>query len=207
MRLSVIREPGTAAALLDPVRGRILKALREPGSAASVARALGLPRQRVAYHVKQLEKAGLLTHEGDNRRGNCVERVVKATAEHYLVGPSSVGELRPDTTAYQDQFSSNYLLGTAASVIDELTEVREQAAVANKKVPSLTLNTSVRVNSGKEMAQFADDLTKALASVVARYQTNDKNSRPFRLVVASYPCPPSERTTGTTTNKGQTDNG
>ena len=187
--LSVVQHPRAAAALLDPTRALILKALRQPGSAASVARSLGLPRQRVAYHVRQLEKAGLVTHEGDNRRGNCVERLVKATATHYLVGPASVGELGPAGGEYSDQFSSSYLLGTAASLINELTTVREQAAKSKKRVPTLTLNSTVEVESSTQMAQFAEDLTKAVAEVVAKYQSTGDHRRSFRLVVGSYPKP------------------
>ncbi|MGZ3447389.1 MAG: winged helix-turn-helix domain-containing protein, partial [Myxococcaceae bacterium] len=71
--IEVVDAAGTASALIDPARIRILSALREPDSAAGVARALGLPRQRVGHHVRALEAAGLLTCIGERRKRNCVE--------------------------------------------------------------------------------------------------------------------------------------
>ena len=58
--VDVIEDPGAAAAILDPVRGAILAALAEPGSATTVARRLDLPRQKVNYHVRALEQHDLV---------------------------------------------------------------------------------------------------------------------------------------------------
>ena len=74
---------------------QILKLLREPRSAASVARELELPRQRVTYHVRALEKSGLLRNVGERRRGNFVEQLVQATARYYLIAPQALGDLAP----------------------------------------------------------------------------------------------------------------
>ncbi len=65
--VQVLQSLDTAATVLDGMRLRILAGLREPHSASSVARALGLPRQRVGYHVRALEKAGLLVPAGERR--------------------------------------------------------------------------------------------------------------------------------------------
>src|SRR5262245_23815025 len=57
----------TLQALSHPTRVAILEALREPASAASVARTIGQPRQRVNYHLKELEHAGLVERVGEER--------------------------------------------------------------------------------------------------------------------------------------------
>jgi DNA-binding transcriptional ArsR family regulator len=86
--LAVIAAPDQAAALLKPlVRLRILERLRKPDSATGVATALGLPRQRVGYHLKELEHRGLVRHAADRRKGNCIERVLHASAGRYLISP------------------------------------------------------------------------------------------------------------------------
>ena len=74
--ISVIAQTEPAAALLNPLRMRILALLREPDSAAGVARRLELPRQRVTYHVRALEDSGLLRNVGERRKGNCVEKLM-----------------------------------------------------------------------------------------------------------------------------------
>lgn len=53
--VEVIQDPAAAVAALDPVRARLLAELRAPGSAASLATRVGLSRQRVNYHLRQLE--------------------------------------------------------------------------------------------------------------------------------------------------------
>jgi predicted ArsR family transcriptional regulator len=58
----------------------ILRRLREPGSAASVAAQLDAPRQRIRYHVRELERAGLVTRVAERAHGGLVERLVQASA-------------------------------------------------------------------------------------------------------------------------------
>ena len=55
---------------LDPIRASILDALTEPGSAATVAAAVGSTRQKVNYHLKALEAHGLV--ELAEERGGAV---------------------------------------------------------------------------------------------------------------------------------------
>ena len=56
----MIDEPAVAAAMLDPLRARILAALVEPGSASTLAADLGVSRQKVNYHLRALEEHGLV---------------------------------------------------------------------------------------------------------------------------------------------------
>src|SRR5262249_21954807 len=49
-----------AADLLEPLRARILKLARKPSSSTQLGIELGLPRQRVNYHVRELSRSGLL---------------------------------------------------------------------------------------------------------------------------------------------------
>src|SRR2546428_794734 len=74
-----------AAVLLRPFRTRILEMLAEPQSAAGIARRLDVARQKVGYHLKELEKQGLVELVEEKKVGNCVERIVRATGGAYLV--------------------------------------------------------------------------------------------------------------------------
>ena len=56
----VIDDPAAASVSLDPVRARLLAELAEPGSASSLAAKVGLPRQKVNYHLRTLEQHGLV---------------------------------------------------------------------------------------------------------------------------------------------------
>src|ERR1700679_1686782 len=78
--VQVIQSIDAAAALFSAPRLRILAELAEPDTAAAIARRVGLPRQQVSYHVRELEHAGLVTFVEERRKGNCVERVIQAAA-------------------------------------------------------------------------------------------------------------------------------
>ncbi len=78
-----------AAVLLEPTRLKLLEALAEPQSASGLARTMKLPRQRINYHIRALESAGLVKKVGQRRKGNCIERLVKAVAHSYLISPEA----------------------------------------------------------------------------------------------------------------------
>ena len=58
--VAVIDDPAAAEAALEPARARLLAQLTEPRSAAMLAAAVGLPRQKVNYHLRTLERHGLV---------------------------------------------------------------------------------------------------------------------------------------------------
>ncbi len=59
--IDVIQQADRASAVLHPLRRQILEALAaEPGSASTLARRLGEPRQKVNYHLRELEQHGFV---------------------------------------------------------------------------------------------------------------------------------------------------
>lgn len=67
--VTVIEDPAAAAVSLDPIRARLLAELAAgPASAAMLAPKVGLPRQKVNYHLKALEKHGLVELAGSGAR-------------------------------------------------------------------------------------------------------------------------------------------
>jgi DNA-binding transcriptional ArsR family regulator len=202
---AVVETTDQAAVLLDPVRLQILARLREPDSAAEVARSLGMPRQRVGYHIRELEKGRLLRFVGERRRGNCVEHLLQATADYYVVGPSALGAVSPDTRAgaggLRDRFSSAYLIAAASRTIGDVATLRERARGAGKQLPTLTLESEVRFTAPEQQRAFAEELTESIARLVAKYhdagpvtgQTAGPGSaagRRFRIVVSGHPALP-----------------
>ncbi|MEE8119692.1 MAG: helix-turn-helix domain-containing protein [Gammaproteobacteria bacterium] len=187
-QVTIIREPQQAAALMDPIRIRILELLKEPGTAAGVSRRLGMARQRAAYHVKTLEKTGLLHHVGDRKRGNCMERVVRTIAGHFLIDPEILGELGVTPAAVKDRFSSTYLVAVASHTAREVSQAQIMAAQADKKLGTLTLQSDIRFRSSQERAAFTDELTQAVTSLVHKYHDDESEvGRLHRLVLLGYP--------------------
>ena len=86
--VTVIEDPAAAAASLDPIRAGLLAELAEPGSASTLAARVGLTRQKTNYHLRALERHGLLELVEERRKGNCTERVLQATAASYVISPT-----------------------------------------------------------------------------------------------------------------------
>ena len=90
-----VDSPRRASALLNPMRLRLVRMAQEPVSATELARRLGLPRQRVNYHVRELARAGFLRPAGRRRKRNLVEQRYVATARSYVLSPEILGPSRP----------------------------------------------------------------------------------------------------------------
>lgn len=177
---------------MEPMRLAILAHLRDPESAAGVARALALPRQRVGYHVRELEKARLVRFVGARRRGNCLEHLLQATAACYVVGPQALGAMgatSADAGRFRDRFSSAYLIAAASRTIGDVAMLRERARSLGKTVPTLTLETEIRFAGPEQQRAFANELTEAMARLATKYHNaSTARGRPFRIVVSGHPC-------------------
>src|SRR5262252_11113214 len=101
--VTVIEDPAAAEASLDPIRARLLAALVEPGSATMLAARVGLPRQKVNYHLHELERHGLVELVEERRKGNMTERVLRATASSYVISPAALSPLAPDPARSPDR--------------------------------------------------------------------------------------------------------
>ena len=177
-----------AASVLNPMRLRILDALREPGSASTVARQLGLARQKVNYHLRELEKAGLLEEVETRRAGNCLERIVRAKATHYLINPAVLGALAADGGSVEDHFSSAYLIALASGLIRDVAGAQQRAVKAKKRVATFALQTEVRFATAEDRRRFTEELANAVAKLVAKYHDDETaGGRTSRFVIGAYP--------------------
>ena len=174
-------------ALLRPMRARVLERLAEPGSASSLARELGVARQNVRYHLKELEKQGLLELVEEKKKGNCTERIVKATARAYLVSAEALGKLASDPDAAADRFSSAYLTAVAATAVRDLAGLRRRAEAAGKKLPTFALQSELAFPTAQARHEFAEELAQAVARLISKYHHPKGEGRSYRLFVGMHP--------------------
>ncbi|MFD1046885.1 ArsR/SmtB family transcription factor, partial [Kibdelosporangium lantanae] len=87
MAITYVDEPEQVRAALSPLRRDLLKRLRTPGSASQLAAELEVPRQRLNYHLKALEKAGLVELVEERQRRGCVERILRTRPGALVVDP------------------------------------------------------------------------------------------------------------------------
>lgn len=190
--VEVISDPTAAAIALDPVKSRILAALATPASAAALAGRLGLPRQKVNYHLRALEEYGLVALAEERVWGGLTERVMVATAASYVVSPDALGPIAADPAHGADRLSASYAIALAARVLREVGGLLRRAKQTHKRLATLSIDTEIRFRSAEERAAFTRDLTDAITALAARYHDPDSaGGRAHRLVILAHPLPPS----------------
>lgn len=193
--LEVIDDSAAAVTALDPVRSRLLAELKEPASAATLAARIGLPRQKVNYHLRTLEAHKLVSKAGQRRWGGLTERLLVASAAAYVVSPGALGPAAADPGRVKDRLSASYLVALAARAVREVGELWRSARDKNKRLATLSIDTVIRFKSAADRAAFTADLAQAVAALAERYHdAQAPGGRPHRLIVAAYPAPVSTET-------------
>ncbi len=185
--LHMIHTPRAASAALADLRVSILNALREPNSASGLASVLGLPRQKVNYHVRQLEDEGLVRKVGERAARGFTEILMQTVARRFLIAPQVLGDVAADRKDIEDQVSSMYLAALAAEVIQDLAELRPKAEQQEKRLATLSLASTVRFKSMEDQRAFADKLTMFVADLIREYHAD--SGREFKLMAGVYPNP------------------
>ncbi|HWE61101.1 MAG TPA: helix-turn-helix domain-containing protein [Chloroflexota bacterium] len=188
LEIAAIEDPAAAEILLDPVRTRLLAELAEVGSATTLASRLGLPRQKVNYHLRTLEEHGLVELVEERRKGNCTERMLRATARSYVISPTALAAVQPDPDRSPDQLSARWLLAVAARLVRDVAALISGATQARKPVATFALDGAVRFASAADRAAFAEELATAIATLVRKYHDETAvGGREHRLIVAVHP--------------------
>src|SRR4051812_13357232 len=183
--VAVVEDVQRARTLLRAPRLRLLEALRErPDSATGLSQRLGMPRQTINYHLRQLEQAGLVELVEERGHGRCVERVVAPAAAAFTLSPTTLGALAPRSGDIGDRGSAEYLAARAGEVVRDVGLLLG----GDEPVPTLTVETQIRFASADDRAAFARDLQAAIEQLVSRYHDDRaRGGRRFTLLVAAHP--------------------
>jgi len=186
--VAVIDDPAVAEVSLDPVRARLLAELSEPGSATMLAARVGLARQKVNYHLRELEKHGLVELVAERRKGNMTERLLQATAMSYVISPAALAAVQPDPARAPDRLSAGWLLALAARLVRDVGDLLAGGARARKRVATFAMDGQIRFASAADRAAFAAELADAVTALVGKYHDETaEHGREHRVVVAVHP--------------------
>jgi DNA-binding transcriptional ArsR family regulator len=186
--VAVIEDPAAAEASLDPMRSKLLAELVEPGSATSLAARVGLARQKVNYHLRTLERHGLVELVEERKKGNVTERVMQATAASFVISPIALAAVQPDPGKSPDRLSARWLLAVAAQLVRDVGALITAATEARKRVATFAIDGEVRFASAADRAAFAEELADAVTALVSKYHDETaEGGRDHRLVVAVHP--------------------
>jgi DNA-binding transcriptional ArsR family regulator len=195
----LLDEPERVRLALSPIRRQLLERLRAPASATQLASELSMGRQRLNYHLRALEEAGLLALVEERQRRGCVERILVARADAFIVDPGVMAADREDSTAAaraaQDTFAAGYLIDTAADVVRHVARMQTQAARQGTRLVTFTIDTELSFATPADLERFtaalaefvAKEAAKEAAKIAAAHGTT--TARPYRIVIGGLPAP------------------
>jgi DNA-binding transcriptional ArsR family regulator len=197
--VEVIEDPTAAEVSLDPIRARLLAELAEPASATTVAGRVGLPRQKVNYHLRTLEEHGLVELVEERRKGNMTERVLQATALSYVISPAALAAVQPDPSRSPDRLSARWMIALAARLVREVGQLLVGATKARRRLATFAMDGEIRFASAADRAAFAEELARSVTSLIAKYHDEHANGgRDHRVLVAVHPSLKPEHRADTT---------
>lgn len=172
-------DPDQVVDTLSPVRRRILGALGMPDSATGLAKRLDSTRQKVNYHLRALEDAGLVEVDELRPRRGLTERIMRRTSDVVLIDPMAF-----DTSGLgrEDMVGLSGVVATAADLIGHAAAVSAHAGERRERVAAASLDTEIRVSSPSDLRAMLDEI----AVVVARHNTGGTG---LRLRVATSVLP------------------
>jgi DNA-binding transcriptional ArsR family regulator len=189
-RVHLVEDPDALQALANPVRVRILDALREPLSAAGVARIVGRPRQNVNYHLKELEQAGLVRRVGERRTGNFVETLYESVASTIVVSPRAAWADPRRIDALRNQMSLETLVVSGERLARDAAALLDRAAFDGEEIASAAVDAEIHLANEAARAEFMQEYLAAVGPLLRKY--GRRRGDPYRVMLAVYPDPESE---------------
>jgi len=184
---ALIDRPDRVRTALSPIRRQILERLREPASATQLAGEMALGRQRVNYHLRALEEAGLLVLVEERQRRGCVERILATRAGSFVVDPAVLDSRVADRRAQSgDRFAADHLIGAAAETVREVTRMQARADSQNKRLLTFTIESSVTLGDPSDIEQFSAAMALVVGRLVSKF--NSPSGRRYRVLVGAHPA-------------------
>jgi DNA-binding transcriptional ArsR family regulator len=185
--VALLDRPEPLRAALSPIRRRLLDRLRTPASATELSVEMSLGRQRLNYHLRELEKAGLVHLVEQRQRRGFVERVMAARADAFVIDPSMMGaaQTTKSRAAAQDRFSAEHLIDTAGSIVRNVTRMRARASEEGTRLLTFSIDTEISFATPEAFERFTTELSESLARHAAQF--NAPGGRRYRVVIAGHP--------------------
>jgi DNA-binding transcriptional ArsR family regulator len=193
-QLALVDGADALRAALPPLRRQMLERLREPASAVMVAGELGLPRQRVNYHLRALEAAGFLELVEERPRRGCIERVLRTSARAFNVDPQvmapapSPGDRARRAATRQDRFAAETLVEAASNVVRDVSRMHGRASAQGARLLTCAIEAEVRLASPADFTRLSATLAALVTRAVADIGVAE-GGRCYRVVVGVHPTP------------------
>lgn len=197
------------AALLHPVRRRVLAALVRPASATEVGRELGISAQVANYHVRALEAAGLARQVETRQKRNLIERRFRALARSFTLSSALAltaeqrHRLQSDAALQQLVHAGDAIRADALRLLESpvgvapATDLPESAATGHA---AAAIELDVELPTEVDRTAFVRAVIDAVRTAAAAFRASRPGGAPsgaeparFRTHLAIYPIPSESR--------------
>jgi DNA-binding transcriptional ArsR family regulator len=183
----IVTEPEQAAALLHPVRSEIISLLKEPRSATELSKVMNDSAQKVNYHLKALEKVGLVTRAGTRNVRNLVEVLYKSVGKTFLLS-DSLGLSQKTIQKLQNQTALAHVLSLTDKIKRDAVSLMEE--VESEEIPSAAMEMELSLLGKEERQAFLQDYADMLSELIKKHHDPKQGtSRTFHVSMAMYPKP------------------
>nr|WP_051620679.1 helix-turn-helix domain-containing protein [Paenibacillus sp. UNC451MF] len=175
-------------ALLNPLRADIVSRLIEPASAAELGRMINEPPQRMNYHLKALEKTGLIRRVGTRQVRNLVEVLYQSIAKTFVLAESL--SLSEETIERLKEHGSLAQLITTAEQMKKDAVYLMEHSEKGTEIPSATLQMDIPLLDGDDREAFIADYVNMVKQLVGKYaKAADNGQTPtlYKVILSVYP--------------------
>jgi DNA-binding transcriptional ArsR family regulator len=188
----LINSPQQAKAIFKPIRLEILQLLGEARTCGDLAEGFNTSPQKIYYHIKILQEAGLVKKVREERVRGIMEGYYQASAASYMLSPGMVQQLGGAEQAKQ-QLSLANLLNLTAQMQAEIAALSQ----SEEEIPTIGLSAQIALSDPADRSAFMAELQESIQSLAEKYGARQKPpphpEEIYRLVLACYPNQPKEK--------------
>ena len=162
-----------------------MESLRSADSAASLARDFGRSRQFVSYHLKELERVGLVRHAGERRKGNFLEQLYESVARRCVVSARFGSDPGLLASVFRDQVALSQLADLGERLQEDAARLIDVAVTESLEIPSASVEAEVRFADEGARAAFMTELIETFKLLLAKHGA--AAGPLFRVALAAYP--------------------
>jgi DNA-binding IclR family transcriptional regulator len=171
-----------AAVLLKPLRIELLRQLAEPRTCPQLAASLGISMQKAWYHVKVLQRAGLVERIGERPVRGLREGIYRAAAGSFSLSPRLTEQLGGAEKAREQ-----VALGVIQRMGEELLEDVARLSSPGDAAAAAAISARIELDPARRAA-FIEELREAVQSLARKYGApeNAWETETFKLLLACY---------------------
>ena len=138
--------------------------------------------QKAWYHVKVLERSGLVRRVGERKVNGLCEGIYQAVADSFLLSPRLTGKLGGAQPARQQ-----IALGVIQRMAEQLLEDTSKMACTTAGAAALGLSAQIELAPARRAA-FIEELQQLVQGLAAKYGASENawETETFKFMLACY---------------------